>query len=356
MSILQSGNWQDQFAQGFSAKAGATDNVGIVVAFLVIIGIGLVLWFLISRYQRTQGKPAKAQAHVASEEDMVPTRTKYVPVAGRINPLQQKIIQEMINEFRQHEDTAQAVPSSILEKYSEFFFHQIQRLKTSDREVEDFINKNYPLEEGYTIELDFPSTGNLHLIRAKVLEITGKSVLVEFHPPIPDFLKKGTNLHLNYTVGKKFLQGSTVITDVRPDFGLVLRRPHEVILTGERRYPRINLQAAMGTLQDPKTTFNESVKVLDVSLEGVRIQVGRPLKKRTIYQLTFVERGTKNWGFGPIECVASQAFLTATGTNEAGLLFLYLDLATRTRLVTYMKYRVQEAQGIQETPEPPAQE
>jgi hypothetical protein len=251
----------------------------------------------------------------------------------------------MIDEFRRHEGSAQAVPSSVLEKYSEFFFHQIQRMKTSEKEVEDFINGNFPLEEGYNVELDFPTEGSLHLIKSKVLEISGRNVVVEFHPPLPDFLRKGTRLHLNYNVGKHFLQGSTVINDVRADLGLVLRRPEEVILTGERRYSRLSLPHIPGAILDPQTNFNEAVKVVDLSLEGVRIRLGRPLKKGHIYQLTFGEKGTtRSWNFGPLECVPSQVFLTSSGTHEAGLLFLYLDLSTRSRMVAYMKQRIQEQQ------------
>jgi len=339
--------WQNQFSQGFSTSGG-NDNLGIVLIFLGIVAVLVAVWFLLDRYRKYQKKMAKTGPHIPAE-DGARVRMKFVPVAGRLNPLQQKIIRELIDEFRKNEDSAQTVPSSVLEKFSEFFFDQLPRMKTNEKDVEDFINQNFPLQEGFHIELDFPSSGALHLIKAKVQEISGKNLVVEFRPPIPEFLKKGMPLHLNYNVGKHFLQGSSAIIDIRPDMGLILRKPHDVIVTGERRYSRIGLENATGALADPRTTFNEAVKVLDLSLEGVRIQVGRPLKKGTIYQLIFGEkREDRSWGFGPIECVPSQAFLTSSGTNEAGLLFLYLDMATRSRMIAYMKQRVQELQERRE--------
>ncbi len=337
------GAWQNQFAQGFSSSGGG-GNIGLIVGFFVVIGLVVGVWYLVQRYGNAKKRFQKRGPGMAEGSD-APIRAKYVPAVGRLNPLQQKRIQELINEFRHHEGSAQAVPSSVLEKYSEFFFYELHRMKTTEKEVEDFINQNYPLEEGFDIELDFPTAGTLHLIKSKVLEITGKHIVVEYRPPIPEFLKKGTALQLNYNVGKNFLQGSTVITDVRNDVGLFLRKPEEVVLTAGRRYSRIGLDNASGSIADPRTTFNETVKVLDLSLEGVRVQVGRPLKKGQIYQLIFGERGaTRNWAFGPIEVVPSQAFMTSSGTNEAGLLFLYLDIATKSRLIAYMKQKVQEAQ------------
>lgn len=342
--MLQANGWQSEFSQGFAA-GGAPVDPGIILTFLGLIAAGFGAWYLVSRF--TRGRADRPREREVDGTLAPPkARAKFVAVAGRLNPLQQKVIQELIDEFRKQDASAQAVPSAILEKYSEFLYSQVGRLKTNDKDVEKFINNAYPLKAGATVELDFLAAGTLHLIKTKVVEVEPKVIEVEYTSPMPEFLKKGAALKLNYSVGRHFLQGSSVITDVIRGAGLLLRKPHEVILTSERRYSRLMLRKSVGSLSDPKTDFQETVKVLDLSFEGVRIQVGRPLAKNHIHLLTFEEvDNNKSWLFGPIECMPSKAFLTGSGTYEAGLLFLYLDVAARAKLSAYMKHRAQEAQA-----------
>lgn len=340
-------NWQSQFSQGFSSSASVDSGAGtVVLVLLVLIGLAVAAWYAMERYRKaTRSQPQKL-VHRSKPEAPQPQLHKFVAVPGRFNPLQQKVLQNMIDEFRQQEPLAQGVPSAILEKYSEFFYHQIDRMKTKDKDVEAFVSQTYPLREDDGLELDFHSSGSLHLIQSKVLEIGPKTMVVEFSNSVPEFLRKGTALHVNYHVGKHFLQGASVIIDVRKDLGLILRRPTQVTLTSERRYARIGLKKASGTLTDARTGNAMAVKVLDLSLEGVRVQVGRPLDKTHVFQLVFEEQSeTQKWTFGPIECVPSKAFLTGKGTYESGLLFLYLDVAAKAKLVAFMRHVAQEIQS-----------
>jgi hypothetical protein len=103
------------------------------------------------------------------------------------------------------------------------------------------------------------------------------------------------------------------------------------------------LPKAQGSLHDTKSTYQANVKVLDLSLEGVRIQVGRPLEKNHIYQLVFEAfDGTKNRSFGPLECVPSKAFLTGSGTYETGLAFVYVSFEVKTEIWNFMKTLTQQ--------------
>lgn len=347
-------NWKNQFSQGFNSSGNPVDPnlILLILGFLVLAG---ALWFVFDRFRRYQRQQPRRGIRGSSPDGSQPKLHKYVAVPGRLNPLQQKVIQDMIDEFRKQEPLAQAVPSAILEKYTEFYYNRVERMKTKDKDVEEFIGRNYPLREDDEVELDFQSSGSLHLIKSKVLEIGPKNLIVEYNNPIPEFLRKGTSLFVNYNVGKHFLQGSSVILEVRHDLGLILRRPTQVTLTSERRYARIDLKKASGTLTDARTGNALGVKVLDLSLEGVRIQVGRPLDKTHIHQLVFEEVGeTRKWTFGPIECVPSKAFLTGTGTYESGLLFLYLDVAAKAKLVAFMKHIAQEIQAARAAA-PPAE-
>jgi len=343
-------NWQGQFSQGFNSST-SVNNSGAIVIIVIVVVLLVGAWYLLDRWRKYQARQPRRVTHPGADASQ-PKLHKFVAVPGRINPLQQKVIQDMIDEFRKQEPLAQSAPSAILEKYSEFFYNQVERLKTKDREVEEFIGRNYPLREEDSVELDFQSSGSLHLIKSKVLEIGPKNIIVEYNNPVPDFLRKGTTLLVNYNVGKHFLQGSSLIIDVRQDLGIILRRPTQVTLTSERRYARIGLKKASGHLVDARTGNAMAVKVLDLSLEGVRIQVGRPLDKTHIHQLTFEEVGeTRKWAFGPIECVPSKAFLTGTGTYESGLLFLYLDVTSKAKLIAFMRHVAQEIQAAKSNPQ-----
>ena len=342
-------NWQGQFSQGFNSpgNVGSGSTLLVILGFVAVVGI---IWFAFEQFRKYQIRQPRKVIRGSGDASQ-PKLHKYVAVPGRLNPLQQKVIQEMIDEFRKQESLAQAVPSAILEKYSEFFYNQVGRMTTKDRDVEEYISRNFPLREGDNLELDFQSSGSLHLIKSKVMEIAAKNIIVEYNNPIPEFLRKGTSLQVNYSVGKHFLQGSSLINDVRQDLGLILRKPTQVTLTSERRYSRIDLKKANGTLVDARTGNSMGVRVLDLSLEGVRIQVGRPLDKTHIHQLTFEEIGeTRKWTFGPIECVPSKAFLTGTGTYESGLLFLYLDVASKAKLIAFMRHVAQEIQAAKAAP------
>jgi len=337
--------WQGKFAEGFTSSGGATDwgTLLWLLVFLVVVGLAIYLWMLLTRSQTTTKRGSKT----------VSSRARFVAVPGKINPLQQVRIQEMIDEFRKQEPLAQAVPSAVLEKYSEYFFHQVGKLKTTDREVETFINQNYALKNGDPVELDFHTSGSVHLIKSKVSGIGQKSILVDYQSPIPEFLRPGMSIRVNYSSGRHFLQGSSQITEVRQDAGLLIRRPTQVILTSERRYSRLPMVKATGTLQDTKSDYHSPVKVLDLSLEGVRVQVGRPLDKSHIYLLSFdAEALGRVWPFGPLECVPSKAFMTGAGTYESGLVFLTMTLAVKQKMVTFMKALAQELQAEKEGSEP----
>ena len=112
-------DWLVDFSHGFRS-AGDVRNflLGILIA---LIAAG-VIWFLVDRYQKYL-KEHPVQTRLVSPIRLPKqTLARIIPIPGWINPLQQKIIYDLIDEFRKQEPSAQAVPSSALEKYSEFFF------------------------------------------------------------------------------------------------------------------------------------------------------------------------------------------------------------------------------------------
>lgn len=347
---MDTDNWRGQFAQGFASTGGGNDGALWVV--LVVLGVlaalGALYYFANRAPRKTSGSGTRSAGAATSRPPVdpdLPVLGKLKPVTTRVNPLQQKILHELIDEFRQTETSAQAVPVAVLEKYSEFFFENVKKLKTNEADVREFVNRNYPIKEGYGVEMDFQASGVMHLIKSKVLEVGAKTITVAYDGQVLAFMKRGNELLLNYNVGKHFLQGATTIAEVVPRQAIVVRKPQRISLTSERRYARVNLKNVFGTLQDPKRNYKTSVRVMDLSLEGVRIQVEKPLDKHNVHQLVFdVTVDGRPLAFGPIDCVPSKAFFTGTGTYESGLVFLYLDVSTRTKLTAYMNHLAKELQ------------
>jgi len=338
--------WQGQFSSGFSSSGNPVD-VGMLFLLLGIVSLLIAAVYVFLRWRNSRPTEDGSVPGVAVK----PRRAKYVPVPGKFNPLQQKIIQDLIDEFRKQEPAAHAIPSSVLERYTEFFFLNKSKLETPDRAVEEFLDVHYPITVGLEVELDFQSSGSVHLVKTKVIAVDLKSVTVEFDSQVPDFLTKGMKLSLNYSQGKHFLQGDTAIQEIHQSQGIVLRRPTHILLTTERRYPRIPLNKATGSLHDTKSAFQIHVKVLDLSPEGVRVQVGRPLDKNRSYQLVFeASDGTKSRSFGPLECVPSRTYMTGSGTLETGLAFLYVSTETKREIWGFMKalFQFQAAQKLTE--------
>jgi len=345
---MNSDNGLSAFASGFSSSAPVDAGPALWIILAFAAGLGL-LWYLNNQAQKNrkksgpaaQGRPRPRVTTDPDPDDLAsaaPALLKVLPKADRLNPLQQTMIHEMIDEFRKQEPLAQAVPSAVLEKYSEFFFAHSKQLKTHENEVREFVDHRYPLQVGQGVELDFHASGVMHLMKTTVLEVAGKTLTVAFQEPIPAFVKRGATFVLNYSVGKHFLQGPTTILDLKRNVGIVLRKPVRTVLTGERRYARVTLRPSPGVLQDRKSGHQTPVQVLDLSFEGVRVQVQKPLVRNQVYQLTFETAANgQPWSFGPLECVPSKAFLTGTGTYEAGLGFLYLDLGAKTKLQEFMK-------------------
>jgi hypothetical protein len=339
--LAQTGDWRDKFSTGFASLGVPLDMGPAFVFFGIVAVLGVVAYlYLLWSRRRASGDLEKGADDAVVSALKKP---KYLELAGRVNPLQQKIIQDLIDEFRKQEVAVQSIPSNVLEKYSEFLVKNLDRLKTEEKAVEEFVDGHYPIVTEMDVELDFGSSGVLYLVKSTVLAVDSKFVTVEFNSQIPDFVRKGLKLFLNYNHGKHFVQGACQVTDVKTNQGIILSRPSHTIVSSERRYVRIPLTKAQGSLHDTKSTYQAGVKVLDLGLEGVRVQVGRPLEKTHVYQLMFdAFDGTKNQSFGPLECVPSKAFLTSSGTYETGLTFVYVSFEVKKEIWNFMKTLTQQ--------------
>jgi hypothetical protein len=325
---VNSDNALNQFSQGFASSGGVTNWILMIV---LLILIAVVVVYLVNQRRNAPKSPAdeaRRRALAAHARGGV----REIPETP-LNAQQQKVIYDLIDEFRGKEPSARAVPSAVLEKYSQFFFERLNLLKSNRGASRRFVAANFPLKAGMAVELDFDAEGQTLLIRAHVDAADEKLVAVPYTDAPPHFLHKGAHLLLNYSTGKHFLQGNSTVLGIKPG-RLVVSTPSEVVLTSERRYARVVLKDILGTLADT-TGKRVEVAVMDISLEGARVESDSPPNVEGVYQLTIPVQGYGT--IGPIECVITKVFTTGSGQPQAGLAFLYLDVVTRSKLITFMK-------------------
>ncbi len=325
---MNSDNALSQFSQGFSSSDSGTSWIIIVV---LIVLLGAAIWYIVSQRRQANQSPveeARRKALAAYTRGGV----REIPQAA-LNAQQQKVIYDLIDEFRGKESSARAVPSAVLEKYSQFFYERLNLLKSSRGAAQKFVMANFPLKPGMAVELDFDAEGQTLVIRAIVETADDKMVVVPYSDAPPHFLHKGAHLLLNYSTGKRFLQGVSTVLAVKPG-RLIVSAPAEVTLTSERRYARVVLKDIMGMLNDTSGQRVEAA-VMDISLEGARVECDTAPSIEMVYQLTIPVQGYGT--IGPMECVVTKVFTTGSGQPQAGLAFLYLDMVTRAKLITFMK-------------------
>jgi hypothetical protein len=325
---VNSDNALNQFSQGFASSGGASNWIFIVV---ILIVLAVVIWYVVNQRRQRPKSPAD-EARRKAAAAYARGGAREIPETP-LNALQQKVIYDLIDEFRSKEPSARAVPSAVLEKYSQFFFERLNLLKASRGAARRFVSANFPLKPGMAVELDFDTEGQTLLIRAVVDAADEKLVAVPYSDAPPHFLHKGAHLLLNYSTGKHFVQGNSTVLGVKPG-RLVVSAPSEVVLTSERRYARVVLKDVMGMLNDTSGQRVE-VAVMDISLEGARVECDKPPAADAVYQLTIPVQGYGT--IGPMECVVTKVFTTGSGQPQAGLAFLYLDVVTRAKLIAFMK-------------------
>jgi len=335
------------FFRGISGGLGrGRGNTLDFIFFLLIIGIiALVIW-AINEYVKSYKKGKKI--------DLSRTFRSFIPEflksSSTLNALQKKILGDLIKDFKKREILAEGIPSAILEKFGEFLYANISKLKVSEKEARNFININYPILKGYNVELDFQKEGILSLISTRVVNVSNRYVQVEYPVNTDVKILKGMNAYINYNVGKQFLRGSTTVLDVRRDNTILLSKPTGFVLSSERLYPRLPLKGVEGKLYNPRTSMSYNVELIDISFEGVRISSDYGLQKNIVYLLEFETKiDDRFFSFSNLECSVSKSFLGSGGRKEYGMAFLYLNSETRVKLSILIKelaLRIQKQKSI----------
>ncbi|MGC8764669.1 MAG: hypothetical protein ACP5QT_02135 [Brevinematia bacterium] len=324
-----------EFFRGISSGVGKRGGSSAdFLLFLLVVGaVVLVIWLINEYYRKNiKGKSIGLAKRIAT---VVPD---IIRSASTLNAFQRKILNDMIADFKKRELVAEGVPNSIFEKFAEYLYYNVNKLKVSDREAREFVKINFPLLKGYNIEIDLQKEGVYNLISTKVIAINDRYIEVEYPAGLNIQLIKGMPLYINYNVGKHFLRGYSTIVNVKKDVSLVLKRPQNFTLSYERRYPRLNLQNATGTLYNPKISQPYDVEIADISFEGAKICTNHNLQKNVVYLLSFDYKiGDRDFSFSNLECSISKSFVTTKGRREYGLFFLYLNNQTRVKLSSMIK-------------------
>ncbi len=302
--------------------------------FVIIVGVILFIIWLINDYYKKNIK-GKKYSFLKTISSIVPDMIKST---SGLNAYQRKILSDIILEFKKKEFIAEGIPSIIFEKFAEYLYYNVNRLKVSDRDVKNFIKTNYPILKGYNIEMDLQKEGVLNLISTKVIAANDKYIEVEYPVGLNFQFLKGMPVYINYNVGKHFLRGLSTIVSIKQDISLVLKKPENLTLSYERRYSRLTLKDAKGSLVNPKNNIPYDIEILDISFEGLRIASKENLQRNNVYHLSFsYVINERNFIFTNIECSLSKSFISKGGRKEYGLIFLYLNNETRLRLSSFIR-------------------
>ncbi len=323
-----------QFFQGVRGSFNGSSNILSFLIFIVVLGVLIIIIRAFYKYYQSY---LKARLVLNAQANST-TLQKHVQ---EFNPLQKKAVYDIIGEFKKKEMIAQTIPVTILEKYSEYFYHQVDRLKISNTLANRMAMQIFPITVNSNIEIQIFQDEKLYVFDRKVIVSNNNAVVVNSLEGHDVRIIKGMPVYLFYTASNQCISGVSSVVNNIPNDRMILSYPKNLKVSDVRRFIRIPLTNVEGKLATTITRSSmnpQEIKITlkDISLEGARIQANAVLKKNYIYKLSFQDTGIAGYNFQDIECAVSKSLL---GDNifEYGLSFIYLDIETREKLVGYLK-------------------
>lgn len=317
-----------------------------VVSILFFLFILVMIWLLIrliiylyNRYQNTQIilNPALQLPKLIKRKSSV------------FNPAQKKVVYDIITEFKRFEIIAEAIPESVLERFSEYFFERQNRLRISPALSNKLISKMYPIVTGQIVEMELIIDNKLTIIPRNVLQMNERAIVVQSIDDLTIVIQKGMPITICYSLKNHFLTGESQVDNILTNNRLVLAYPKNLQVTNERRFSRAPLDKINGSLVPVQSKEEAAIvaEIKDISLEGARVRANTMLKKNQVYRLSFADnKQERPFGFQNFECVVSQSFIIQQGLYEYGLSFVYLGLDKRAKLTEYIQTLVKRLKPL----------
>lgn len=301
-----------------------------VLIFLIVIG-GVCAFFII-RYVVLY---IIKSGEVKRFRDSV--KKRILGTGYDFNFIEKKVLYDIIDEFKKSDILASQIQTSILERYSEYFFNNLQRLKISKSEADKLRDTHYPILPESDVELEIFNDNILNIFESKVISITGESIMVRYISTSFDF-KPDMKVRLNYHINKKFISGECKIVSVVEDRKIVLTYPKRFQLSNERRYNRINLNNIKGVIKGSEKDPSFEIQICDISMEGIKIRLNAKLRKNVVYKIDFTGRvADLEILFENLNCVVSKTYVCDSGVREYGMSFFYPTPEIKSKLTEYIK-------------------
>jgi hypothetical protein len=320
------------FFQGVRGSLNTSSGASSFLLFLLIVCLISIFIWLIYRYYNDS---LKARLLLSTGKSGINVPPRHI---SSFNPLQKKAVFDIIAEFKKKELIAEAIPVAVLERFSEFFYNNLNRVRISNRQSQRMAFMIYPVTTNTIVEIEFYLNNILHVHEKKILSSDGKVLVVNKIEGLSDMLKRGMPVIISYSVNNQFISGDSVILSIQSNDRMALSYPRNLIISDVRRFVRVPLNNVEGNIVSARSQEPGSVKVKvrDVSLEGTRVNTEAILKKFGVYKLSFEDKST-GYAFQNFECIVSKNYLCDGGCYEYGMSFVYLDLDTRSKLIDYLR-------------------
>jgi hypothetical protein len=318
-----------------SLKEAFTSSGNILSFLLLIIGaVGLyVLYLAIMHYYKEYQASLALKPRLPGENALPKHEQEF-------NPAQKRSIFNIITEFKKKEIMAAAIPDSILERYSEYFYNNIKRVKISDRISKSIQQKIFPVPENSSMEIEMYHNNQLHVFNKKVFVSSNSALVTEVIDNISNQEMKGKTVNVCYTVNNQFICGESKVGKIYENGRMVLSYPKNLIISNERRFSRVPVNDIDGYIVPANNQDIPEARIVlkDISLEGMKVRSLSNLTKNVVYKIRFEDHTfDTDYAFENLECIVSKILVEASDVFEYGMSFIYLDLENRSKLSKYLK-------------------
>jgi hypothetical protein len=317
--------------QAISDALNSQQSILLTVASLS----ALILLYILVRIIATSYRK-----HKNTQKILTPAH-QTVPQGARIfkafNIAQQKIVFDIIREFKEWEIAAGGIPDTVLEKYSMFFFQRLDWFNISPQSARKIASRIYPLRSGQRIEIEIVETNVLYIFERTALIVNEKALAVQKIISSSIKFYKGLRVYISYVSDNKYISGRSKVLYVKPNGDLVFTYPDNLTVSHERRFTRIPLVSVSGVLISERSQEALEVEIIDLSIEGVKVRSKLSLKRNRVYRLKFEDTSVApGLTFANLDCIVSQIYIIRENLYEYGMSFMYIDLATAGKLKEYM--------------------